>query len=462
MKNVRKIMVIGWVLIIALGMFVGCTQDEPSVNSGSNQQESEQDSEQNVVEDSGQDNEATESKEEVTIRFSWWGGEERHQGTLEAINKYMEENPHVKIEAEYGGWDGYYEKLVTQLAGGVAPDVMQVDPAWIYDLAEQGDLFVDLKEHTDQLDISEFDEKFLEDHAVINGRLQGLPTGINGLTFIYNTKFFERAGIPNDIEWNWENIIEEGRKAHAENPESYLITTDNWMNEFYLKMYIKQKTGQQWVKDDFTPGFDQEMLAEGLTYLESLIDNDVIQPFEQSMLFDGKTEESPEWVNGNLGIVNNYASTIAKFQGPLEEELGVMLPPISEDAKDTGVIVRPAQFFCVNETSENVDESIKFINWLFNDDEAIITAKDVRGVPATEKGRKILEENNAIDPRIVKAVEISMERSGSPENALSMNSELQRITFDTIQKIGFKKLSPEKAAEEMYNLYVQKLEELKE
>lgn len=39
----------------------------------------------------------------------------------------MKKNPNITIEAEYGSWDGHYQKLVTQLAGGTAPDLMQTD-----------------------------------------------------------------------------------------------------------------------------------------------------------------------------------------------------------------------------------------------------------------------------------------------------------------------------------------------
>ena len=53
--------------------------------------------------------------EPVTLRFSWWGGEARHEATIAAAELYMEKNPNVKIEFEYSGWDGYKDKLVTQL-----------------------------------------------------------------------------------------------------------------------------------------------------------------------------------------------------------------------------------------------------------------------------------------------------------------------------------------------------------
>ena len=34
----------------------------------------------------------------------------------------MEKYPNIKVECEYGAWDGWAEKVATQLSGGTAPD----------------------------------------------------------------------------------------------------------------------------------------------------------------------------------------------------------------------------------------------------------------------------------------------------------------------------------------------------
>ena len=71
-------------------------------------------------------------QEPVTIRFSWWGGESRHQATLAAVDAFMEEYPWITVECEYSAWDGWQDKVATQLAGGTAPDLMQINWDWLY------------------------------------------------------------------------------------------------------------------------------------------------------------------------------------------------------------------------------------------------------------------------------------------------------------------------------------------
>ena len=44
--------------------------------------------------------------EKITLRFCWWGNEERHTSTVEALDIYMEQNPNVTIISEFLGWEG--------------------------------------------------------------------------------------------------------------------------------------------------------------------------------------------------------------------------------------------------------------------------------------------------------------------------------------------------------------------
>src|SRR5690554_4903274 len=113
--------------------------------------------------------------QDVSLRFSWWGGEARHEATIAAIGRYMELNPGVRIVGEYTGYDGYYQRLVTQLAGRTAPDIIQLDQPWIPDLMTQGDLFLDLQEA--DMNLEAFDAGFLAAQGVYDDVLVGLPTG---------------------------------------------------------------------------------------------------------------------------------------------------------------------------------------------------------------------------------------------------------------------------------------------
>ena len=132
---------------------------------------------------------------EVVLRFSWWGGDTRHKATLDAIKLFEEKNPGLKIKAEYSGWDGHFEKLSTQITGNTAPDIMQTDWNWLYIFSKNGDGFYDLNELKDDFDLSNYDEQALS-YTTINGKINAIPVGMNGMAFYYNKTLYDKVGLP--------------------------------------------------------------------------------------------------------------------------------------------------------------------------------------------------------------------------------------------------------------------------
>ena len=71
------------------------------------------------------------AEEQITLRVSWWGSQDRHNRTLAAIELFEERYPHVTVEAEFVGWNDYWERIATQAAGRNLPDVFQQDMQYI-------------------------------------------------------------------------------------------------------------------------------------------------------------------------------------------------------------------------------------------------------------------------------------------------------------------------------------------
>lgn len=396
----------------------------------------------------------------VSLRFSWWGGESRHEASLAAIKLYTDKNPNVKIEAEYSGWDGYYQKLVTQLASGAAPDIMQIDQPWIYELMQQGEMFADLYKLSNVISLEGYDKQFLKDICEIDGKLQGVPTGISAVTFIYNKEFFTKFGIDTQTDWNWDNLAEIGAKVHNQDKNAYLIQSTLDMVPPLLITYITQKTGESIVKDDYTLGFDKQTADEAFNYLKKLMDEGVLLPFEEAVTVK-EADEHMKWAKGETGIILNWNSVIPKIKSNSKFELGVAHYPVLAGTKNTGISVLPSQLMAINNKSSNIEECGKFLYWLFNDKESVLALADSRGTPAVESARQTLVEANKIDTLVTSAIQLSMERKGLPPSALSNNSELIKIFTNVFEAVAFKKATPQQAADDLIKQFTQKLEELK-
>jgi len=398
----------------------------------------------------------------LTLRFSWWGSDPRHKVTMEAIDLYKTIAPNVTIESEYMGADGYKDKLMTQLASGTAPDIIQVDAPWLSDLVKQFNAFADLDQFKSILDTSGFDEKFVKTHGAIDNKQYGLPTGTNVMCMLLNKDILAKANIKSDQVWDWDTIMSEGQKVNKIDSKSYFLDMDqNAVALLIVRPYIKQKTGKQLVNDDYTIGFDKTTLVDTLTYIKKLFDAKVIQPAAESFMYKTVYFQNPTWVNNQTAATIEWVSMIVARKEGFKASAEVSLFPIPKDAKDTALLVRPAQLLCINDKSAAKEETAKFMNFFLNNKDAQLILKDQRSVPPTEAGRKVLTDANLIDPLVSQAVNMSVEKAGTAENAISSNTQLDTIMIDAVEKVAYGKSTPEVAADDMIKQFQSKLNELK-
>lgn len=446
MKRKRRIFAFNLVIILLLiaSLIAGCS-NKPGTSDTSSPSNA----------DSGA------VKKDVKLRFSWWGAQERNKATLDAIDLYMKKNPHVKIEAEYMDYNGYYEKLVAQLTGGTAPDIFQVVDRWYFDLAGQKPFLLDLGTQKD-IDFSKLDPDFMKTQ-LFKGKMLGFPSGLQGGVLLYNKDFFKRFNIPEDTVWTWDNLIEWGQKVHQMDKNAYLFSTDSDELDNFLRSYQKQLTGNQWVKDDYTLGWTKADMVKMLSFIKNLFGQNATEPMEKAVLYKNKSNENPAWINGNLGMQFKFISTISNYLKVGGHNLGVAPLPVGPGMKDTGVYTGSNVTISINANTKYPEEAAKFVNWMHNDPEAISILGIARGIPATSNGREILLKENKIDPLISKAMDIALKTSSKvlPDNAISQNQELFKINTDMYDQIAFGKIGPDQAADELIKQYEAKLKTMK-
>lgn len=388
----------------------------------------------------------------VTLRFSWWGSDARHEATLAVIDMYMEQNPGVVIEAEYGGYDGYLQKIATQLAGGTEPDIMQIDQPWLADFTTQNpEVFVDLNGTGGAVDMSGFSPDMLADFATYNDKLVGLPTGIAGQMFLANKIVLDGAGAQFPAEgYTWDDLLEQGRKVNEWNPEAYLLNMNLGSIQLLLHTYLYQLTGKSLVNDgDYTPAFTTDELAQAFEMIQTLYDAKVIVPLEESTLFASDAATNPKW-NGNLMGGWFAWSSMAEQQSWGDENVLSLPFPIMENAKDTGVIVRPSQILSVSPNSKDVDEALAFVNFFFNDPEAIAALRDTRSIPATSNGREVLVERDLMYEPANEGTNWAVDHAGLPESVLTGNSEVRDAIQSCLEKLLYAQYDAKAAAEEAF------------
>lgn len=449
MRFTRKISAIILALIMSVGMLAGCANNvRPAAESQSGQGNGRE---------SGKV-QSEDPQQDITLRFMWWGGDERHKATLAAIEAYMAKNPHIKIEGEYQGYDGYRDKLTTQLSGGTTADIVQFDFLWREELAGSGDFFADYNEYADIIDLSQFEMDIVEPYGKINGKLFGLPTGSGPMALMVNKKSCEKYGVDTSYNWTWEDMIKEGKKVNASDPEAYFL----WGNEYenLLRPYVIQKTGTQFVNDDYTLGFAREDLVDAFDYIRRMYDEKVHQPAAEAYAYKSLSE-NPKWLDGRVVATIDYASMLESNFQTNPEDAEVIMIPIADGARNSGIVCPVAQLLCVSKDSKHVEESVKFVNAFLNDPDMVKILGTVRSVPSSHAALETLEKAELLNPIVKKAVDLAFSNPGLVNNSITENGELTSIAMDIIEQLRYKKLTSEQAADEFISRFESKLEELK-
>lgn len=375
----------------------------------------------------------------VEMRFSWWGSDGRHVPYQAAIDKYHEYNENVEVLGEFQGFDGYQQKILTQLAGKQEPDIMVLDAPWYAEMISKGDFFYDISSSSEKFDTANMDQKLIEDYGMVDGKLIAIPMGSNSRTVLVNKTLADKVGgLDLTKRYSWKELREEGKRIHAENPDVYLAAPCSSELVTMVREYLKQKTGNQLYSESYERGYEEADLAEALAWIGGCYRDGVFQPLGEAGLYEAKGEQNPLWVNGKVLMTFQWTSGIGRFTDtlPADTEVDVMPYPQHEAAKDGASLMRPIFLASISKNSKTPDEAVKFLNWFLNDAEAGAILGSSNGVPASSVQREAVEKNGSLEPLMIKGIEYGTESPAARENGPSTNSELDSLLDESISSVA--------------------------
>ncbi|MFJ1647906.1 ABC transporter substrate-binding protein [Streptomyces sp. NPDC088258] len=164
------------------------------------------------------------------------------------LDRYMKENPTIKIEADVAGDEQtYYTALQTHLAAGSGlKDIQGIEIGRAKELVDtQADKFMDLSK-TEGID--HFLPWKLSQVTAKDGKLLGLGTDIGPMAVCYRKDLFEQAGLPTDREevaklWagDWSKYVETGRTFKQKSKDKKVSFMDSSSGLFNAMIYGAEK-----------------------------------------------------------------------------------------------------------------------------------------------------------------------------------------------------------------------------
>ncbi|MCM2675360.1 ABC transporter substrate-binding protein [Alkalicoccobacillus plakortidis] len=393
---------------------------------------------------SGGSESTSSDEDQVTLRMSWWGSQSRNDMTLKIIDMYEAENPHVKIEPEFTGWDGYFERMAAQAAGNNLPDIMQQNFGEYLNLYASQGLLTDLSSFIEDgtLDVSQVEDEILQTGEK-DGELLGIPTGTNALTVAYNKELLEGAGIdlPSN-DWTWQDFKRLAEQVHSElgiyGSGSLGIT-----NTFE---YSLREKGYTLFNEDGTGlGYsDDQLLIDYLTFTKELVDADVIPGLDVTQQIQGLEDDLLVHKNSPFAFVHSNQvlalSSVADYSFDLNVLPGGQI--------EQGMYLKPSMLWSVSENSTQKEEAVKFIDYFVNAQEVYDESGSERGVPINNEIRENMRSDlSEVEAKIFDYIEYVSENSSPidtnfPTEANEILMELEQLD----ERVMYGQVTPEEGA----------------
>jgi multiple sugar transport system permease protein len=253
-------------------------------------------------------------------------------GDRAVIQKFEELNPDIEVKIvriSAGGMDP--QKLMTAIAGGKPPDVIQQDRFSVGEWASR-DAFIPLDDFIkrDKLDLNEFYGACLKE-AVYKNKVYAIPRYADDRIMFYNKKLFRENGLdPERPPKDWDELMAYSKKLTKYDLKGNFKSIGfipNFGNS-WLYLYGWQNGGKFMSDDGKTCLLNEPKIEQALTWLVKFYDQfkgvEAINTFGST--FQGGQYDP--FITGKIGMViqcSGYLSMFAWYAPDMD--FGVAPPP---------------------------------------------------------------------------------------------------------------------------------------
>lgn len=386
----------------------------------------------------------------VTIRFSWWGNEDRAKITNQAVDAFEEANPGITVETESIDFNSYFDRLATSVAAGDEPDVITMGGAYPREYADRG-VLLDLEQVSGELDLSKLDKSALSNGS-FDGTQYGVPTGVNTYGLIANPAIFEQAGVPmpDDDTWSWDDYVRIAGEISAKSPEGTFGSVDPTSPDT-LDLYANQKTGDGLYKEGGGLAIRQDTVRDWFDMTTELMESGATPPASLTAELSG--QPAPEQTllgQGKAAMMFGWSNLITAYRQASGADLVLLRAPGETTDEGTGMWLQASQLYTISKRSEHPEAAAKLIDFLISDTTAADLIKADRGIPANPDIRAHLEAS--LDPSAKVEFEFVDRMSGLVDGDFVIGPTGSTESVDIMTRVNqavlFGQASPDEGAEQ--------------
>ena len=350
-NRMKKLIALLLSLMMCLGLFAGCGGDDTTVTDGTAHNDSSS-SEGTTTDTDTDGGESTGEAQEVELWYYW--ETEGHQIALQgAIDDYNASQSDYSVVAKYVPFADFKKQLSIGAVASELPDMVIIDSPDHASYASMG-IFADM---TDKVDVSAYYEGPVAS-CTYDGKLYGVPFGVNCLALFYNEDMLTEAGL--EVPTTWSEL--QSAAAALSDGTRYGFAFSSLQNEegtFNFMPYV-------WSAGADYTNFNSNEGVEALTFAQELISSGAMS---KECINCTQGDVMNQFISGNVAMMVNGCWQIPTMRSEVPDmNWGVSLIPMADNGAYASAI--GGENFAVVEGG-NVDGAISFLNYMM--DETVMT-----------------------------------------------------------------------------------------
>lgn len=390
----------------------------------------------------------------ATVRFSSYGDPTKLGLRSSLAKEYMAAHPKVKMVFEGSATADYWDKLATEIAGGNAPDVINIDSVHIAEYASKNALMALDKYIPKPIETDTF-TKTLVNLGQLNGKQYGVPVATSMYAWGYDQTVLDSLGIPlPDGSWTWDSYAVLANDIREASKKTIYGSEDPSGDEATLQIWLRTKGAELYHGGQLA--YSQANLEEWFNYWASLRASGGIVPADVASLSKyGDWPNSP-MVTKKAPLGHIFTPNLAGgFQGLTKNTLNLALPPVDKAGDKTATFANASSYLSINTRASDPAAAAEFINWFVNGKEAALSLRLISGPPASSAGMDALLQSADLTDAEKAVLDFTKMALGqvqsTPEPSSGGDVEVQALLLKVSQDIAFKKASVAEASKQFFS-----------
>ncbi|MDX3642935.1 ABC transporter substrate-binding protein [Streptomyces sp. MB09-02B] len=310
----------------------------------------------------------------VTIRYAWWGAEDRAERIKKSIALFEKKYPKIKVKTDFQPYLDFWKKFNTQASGGNPPDVFQNAIGFLrkYDAKN---VLLDLKPQVEagNLSLDGF-RAGLEKFGEVDGKLLGVPVGSNSMALVIDKPVYTKSGVKPEQGWTWDDFDAAMKKIRD---KAGRAGDSGLYGVMYLyDLYLRQNGKAFFTEEGL--GFTEADLKSWWSKAEKGIKEGLYADPKKVAQIKPKSAVAAELAAGEF----TWDNFTVRYTSEGKSEYG-LAPIPTTDGKKTGQYLG-SLMLSASKRTQHPKEVAQFIDFMVHEPEVAKIMGYDRGVPATQ------------------------------------------------------------------------------